>query len=64
MSLDKAIEHHKEKRKPYKGGKRFFKSCRNHGGCSWCEWNRMYQRRCKELSMKQDIKEYKEGEYV
>ena len=40
MSLDKAIEHGKEHRKPYKGGKAIDKSCRNHGGCDACKMNR------------------------
>lgn len=42
MSLDKAIEHGKEHRKQFTGGKRYFGSCRNHGGCKWCESNRRY----------------------
>ena len=45
MSMDKAIEHGKEKRKPYTGSKAIDKTCRNHGGCSWCEENRKQQRR-------------------
>ena len=32
MSLDKAIEHGKEHRKPYRGAKAVDKTCRNHGG--------------------------------
>ena len=40
MSLEKAIEHKKEKRKPYRGSKAFDCSCRNHGSCSYCESNR------------------------
>lgn len=43
MSLDKAIEHGKEKREPYRGSKRFDHSCRNHGGCKWCEGNRKHK---------------------
>lgn len=42
MSLDKAIEHGKEHRKPYRGTKAIDPSCRNHGGCPWCEGNRLY----------------------
>lgn len=34
MSLDKAIIHKKEKRKPYTRAKAIAKSCRNHGGLS------------------------------
>jgi hypothetical protein len=45
MSLDKAITSGKEKRKPYRKSKRFDTSCRNHGSCSWCEGNRLYQAR-------------------
>lgn len=37
MSLDKAIKHGKEKRKPYRGAKAVDKSCRNHGDCPWCK---------------------------
>ena len=41
MSLDKSIEHSKEHRKPYHGSKAFDKTCRNHGGCPYCENNRL-----------------------
>lgn len=52
MSLDKAIEHGKEHRKPYYGSKVFDRTCRNHGGngkhhsgwqCPWCKENRLFQ---------------------
>ena len=43
MSLDKAIKHGKEKRKPYTRSRAFDKSCRNHGGCTWCENNRKHK---------------------
>ena len=43
MSLDKAIEHGKERRKPYRGSKAIDPSCRNHGGCPWCEENRKHK---------------------
>lgn len=35
--LDKAIANGKERRKPYRGAKAIDRSCRNHGGCIWCE---------------------------
>lgn len=47
MSLDKAIKHGKEHRKPYTGSKVYFVSCRNHGGCPWCEENRKHKFRDK-----------------
>ena len=42
MSLDKAIAHGKEKRKPYRGAKAIDATCRNHGTCKWCEENRTH----------------------
>lgn len=33
MSLDKAIQHGKEHRQLYTGGKAIDRTCRNHGGC-------------------------------
>ena len=49
MSLDKAIEHGKEHRRPYRNSQRFDPTCRPHGGgraypCPYCYGNRMYQR--------------------
>lgn len=42
MSLDQAILHGHEHRKPYYRSGRFDRTCRPHGGCSWCYGNRMY----------------------
>jgi hypothetical protein len=43
MSLDKAIESGKEKRKPYRKSKAFDPHCRNHNLCSVCVSNRTIQ---------------------
>ena len=43
MSLDKAIAHGKEKRKPYRGSKKWDVSCRNHGGCGYCQKGRKHR---------------------
>ncbi len=43
MSLDKAIIHGKEHRKPYRGAKAIDSSCRNHGSCPWFAGNRLYK---------------------
>ena len=45
MSLDKTIEHRKERRHPYKGAKAVDRTCRNHGSCDWCMNNRLYSTR-------------------
>lgn len=47
VALDKAIEHGKEKRKPYRGSKAIDCTCRNHGTCKWCEENRKHKFRDK-----------------
>lgn len=44
MSLNKAILHGKEHRKPYRRSKRFDKTCRNHGSCPYCRDNRLHNR--------------------
>jgi len=53
MSLDKAIKHGKEKRKPYRGAKAVDHTCRNHGSCKYCEQNRTYSNRKKEIKAKE-----------
>ena len=45
MSLDKAIEHKKEKRKPYRGAKAVDPTCRNHGSDYWSTENRTFDRK-------------------
>lgn len=47
MSLDKAIAHGKEHRKPYTGVKAIDPTCRNHGTCPWCKSNRLFKFRDK-----------------
>lgn len=56
MSLNKAIAHGKEKRKPYRKAKKVSKLCRNHGACSWCEENRTYKNRKRMVVDKDEIK--------
>ena len=48
MSLDKAIAHGKEHRKPFRGAKAIDKSCRNHGGCDWCREGRLHKHKKRE----------------
>ena len=43
MSMDKAIEHGKEHRKPYTKSQAIDRTCRNHGSCTWCEGNRRHK---------------------
>lgn len=62
MSLHKAIASGKEHRVEYgkKGqpyAKGVSKSCRNHGGCSWCEGNRTYQGNKLKEKIKSELKE-------
>ena len=57
MGLDKAIEHGKEHRKPYRGAKSVDTTCHNHGSCPWCEGNRMHQRRKAETVAREKARE-------
>lgn len=47
--MDKAIQFGKEKRKPYRKAKAIDPSCRNHKSCPWCENNRKYNSKRREL---------------
>ena len=55
--LNKAIEHGKERRKPYRGSKAFDKTCRNHGGCDWCRENRLHKFKKKKKKTLDKLKE-------
>lgn len=57
MGLDKAIEHHKEKRKQYRGAKACDKTCRNHGSDDWATNNRLYRSNKLLEKSEQDLEE-------
>ena len=57
MSLDKSIEHGKEHRKPYRGGKAVDSWCRNHGGDPWDESNRKHKNRKRLLAAEEKLRE-------
>ena len=61
MSLEKAIKSGKEHRKEYKYKnycKSIDKTCRNHGGCPWCEGNRLNKYRNLDKISKKEIKDF------
>ena len=60
MSLNKAIEYGKERRKKYYGAKAIDCSCRNHGSCEWCRGSRLYKNNRRIDRMNEKMKEYKE----
>jgi len=60
--LDKAIEHGKEHRKPYRGSKRFDCTCRNHGSCDYCLSNRLAKYIRKEQATEEQEREYAKNE--
>lgn len=53
MSLDKAIEHGKEHRKPYRGAKAVDSTCRNHGSDDWSTSDRTYGTQKREEAARQ-----------
>ncbi len=56
MSMMQAILHGKEHRKPFRGAARFDSSCRHHGGCSYCQCNRMFFDHKKRVAAGLDLK--------
>jgi len=56
MSLDKAIKHGKEKRKPYYGSKAICGSCRCHGSCPVCQENRQHKNKKRILESESEDK--------
>jgi hypothetical protein len=59
MSLAKAIEHRKERRKPYYDSGRLDRTCRPHGGCPWCYRDRMYKQQRANEEMLQIMQEWR-----
>lgn len=62
MSLDKAIENGKEKRKRYYQSKYADRSCRCNGGCPYCFNSRMHADNTRLYSFRERLKEYGENE--
>ena len=62
MSLDKAISHGKEHRKPYHGAKACDKTCRNHGSDDWAKNNRLNRSNRLIEKSNQELKEMKKVE--
>lgn len=56
--LDKGIKYGKEHRKPYRGVKAVDRKCRNHGDCSYCKANRLWQRTKAIEKMKSDENDF------
>ena len=62
MSLEKAIAHGKEYRKPYYDSKAIAGECRNHGGCPHCTGNRLYSFGKQKQVAEQKLREYWQGD--
>jgi hypothetical protein len=57
--LDKAIMHGKEYRKPFRKSKRFDRTCRCHGSCSYCRDNRLHSWNVRKQAADDQIREEK-----
>ena len=57
MSLDRAIEHGKERRRPYHGAEAVDQCCRPHGGCPWCRNNRLHGEKVRLLDAEEQKRE-------
>lgn len=54
MTLEKAIRHGKEKRKPYYDSRAIDPTCRNNKGCPCCKSNRTHADRKRKLAAEED----------
>lgn len=63
MSLNKAIQHKKEHRRPYYGTKAIDATCRNHGSDDWAKANRLYGATRSKAAAESAIREYEKGEH-
>lgn len=63
MSLDKAIKHGREHRKPYYDGKRCCRECCNHGGCDYCRNARLHNEKRRIEKIRHKVKEYENSGY-
>jgi hypothetical protein len=59
MSLDKAIQHQKEYRKPFYGFQR--NRCHRHGSCSYCVDNRLFASKKNRFRVEVELEEWKAG---
>ncbi len=57
MSFDKVYPNRKDRREQYRGSKRFDRACRCHGGCKYCERNRLYRANRVNLASLRDLDE-------
>ncbi len=60
MGFDKDYPNRKDHRKPYRGSKRFDRSCRNHGNCPYCENGRQHNHQKAKEYAEEQLKEWKE----
>jgi hypothetical protein len=61
MSLDKGIEHGKERRKEYRGNRKFDRSCRHGGSCDRCRSGREHNGKRRGLSAQEILTDYLRG---
>jgi len=61
MSLWKAIQHGKERRRRHHGSKALDRSCRNHGSCPRCQDDRLHQAHKATAAADQKLKDFREG---
>jgi hypothetical protein len=57
VSFDKEYPNRKDMREPYRKSKAIDSSCRNHGGCPYCENNRKHATERRALSADEQIAE-------
>ena len=51
----------REHRRQWRGSKLYFKSCRNHGTCPWCQRKRNRKKRIEKIIINELLKDYDNG---
>ena len=54
----------REHRRQWRGNKLYFKSCRNHGTCPWCQRNRNRKKRIAKIRINELLKDYENGKEI
>jgi len=62
MGFDKEYPNRKDWRKPYRGSKAFDHSCRNKGGCGYCQNNRLYFDKRNRSAADEELSKWNKGD--
>jgi len=62
MSFDKHYPNRKDHRHPYRGAKRYDRSCRPNGSCDYCRNNRLHADRRQRAKANDELNDWRKGD--